>query len=468
MRNPTWSERRRGSVVQRASGPGRVLFVGHEATRTGAPVMFLHFLRWLRANTDLDFEVLLLNGGPLADEYAEVAPLTVVPALGKGRRSYFEGGLARAGFPRAADRTKVLRNRRALRHMQGFDALYLNSTTSALALRVLPEIPPLVLSHVHELDSAFTYWFPQRDRDIMLAATHRFIACAQAVSRHLIGARGVPGTQVACHYEFIEPPVPDPMRAAELRRSLGIPASARIVGGAGQAIWRKAPDLFIQTAARLRDRRPDLDVHFVWVGEVDNGRMPVQLDIERMGLTDRVHFVGEVRDPADLFSTFDVFCLPSREDPYPLVMLETASLGVPVVAFANGGVVEFAGLHDQGVEPRAVIVPYLDVGALTDSIAELFDDEGRRIAIGRRGQDRVLTEHTVEIGAKSLYEELLHAMANPPGTPVAIDSTDLPGTATRASGPPQATIIDLLSPDPSPVAPHPPLNQEKDSEWQLS
>ena len=60
--------------------------------------------------------------------------------------------------------------------MADFDAVYLNSTTSALALRVLPHVPPVVFSHIHELDSAFTYWFPEHDRRAMLEATDLFIA----------------------------------------------------------------------------------------------------------------------------------------------------------------------------------------------------------------------------------------------------------------------------------------------------
>ena len=206
------------AVVPRGRPP-RVLFVSHEASRTGAPMMFLHFLRWVRANTDLDFEVLLLDGGPLTPEFEAVAPTTFVAALGRGSASYLEAGIARAGFPQVGDRLKVSRTQRAVRDLRGFDALYLNSTTSALALRVLPELPPLVFSHIHELDAAFTYWFPEHDRDLMLDTTDRFITCAQAVSRHLIGARGVEASRVSCHCEFIEPPVADPVR--RLRRRTG-------------------------------------------------------------------------------------------------------------------------------------------------------------------------------------------------------------------------------------------------------
>lgn len=390
-----------------------MLFVSHEASRTGAPVMFLHFLRWLKANTDLDFEVLLLAGGPLADEFAEVAPLTHIEALGTGARSYLEGGLAKAGLPGLGDRLKVSRSRQAVNHLRGFDALYLNSTTSAVALRILPEIPPVVLSHVHELDAAFRYWFPENDRRAMLTHTTRFVSCAGAVAVNLIGGWRVPRTSIATHYEFVVPPVPNPGSAPKVRADLGIPESATVIGGAGSVIWRKGPDLFLQLAATVRRLRPDLDTHFVWVGGASDEKVPTRVDAQRIGIADRVHFVGEVAEPDDIYGIYDVFALTSREDPYPLVMLESASLGVPVVSFANGGAVEFAG-SSEASERRAIVVPYLDVEAMAEALIPLMENEGERRALGRRGQRHVLTHHVPEVAAPALYGELCSALAGEP------------------------------------------------------
>jgi glycosyltransferase involved in cell wall biosynthesis len=401
-------------------GSPRVLFVSHEATRSGAPIMFLHFLRWLRANTSLSFEILLLAGGPLADDFAAVAPTTSIEALGRSSASYFEAGIAKAGFPKAGDRLKVERVQRTVKHLRGFDALYLNSTTSALALRILPEIPPVVFSHIHELDSAFHYWFPEPDRSTMLRTTDWFVACAEVVASNLIGGYGIPRSRVSCHYEFIAPPQVDEQRARAVRAEIGIPPSTFLVGGSGQVIWRKGADLFIQMAAGVMRARPDLDVQFVWVGGPGDEPLPIEQDIAGLGLTGRVHYVGEVADPADLFAGLDVFCLPSREDPDPLVMLEAAALGVPIVSFPNGGVVEFAGDPDP-CERRAVIVPYLDIEAMAAGVVDLLEDADARKAVGERGQHRVLNEHTVDVGAAGLYQEILGRLS--PAPPVLHSAT---------------------------------------------
>src|SRR4051794_39912860 len=56
-----------------------VLFVSHDATRTGAPIVLLHLLRWLRANTDIDPTVLLTGDGPLATEFEAVGATVMLP-----------------------------------------------------------------------------------------------------------------------------------------------------------------------------------------------------------------------------------------------------------------------------------------------------------------------------------------------------------------------------------------------------
>ncbi len=56
----------------------KVLFIrGHEASRTGALLVLLNFLRWLRGNSDVDFEILLRQGGELLGDFQALAPTSV-------------------------------------------------------------------------------------------------------------------------------------------------------------------------------------------------------------------------------------------------------------------------------------------------------------------------------------------------------------------------------------------------------
>jgi glycosyltransferase involved in cell wall biosynthesis len=154
--------------------------------------------------------------------------------------------------------------------------------------------------------------------------------------------------------------------------------------------------------------RPDADIRFVWAGGAghpDEGDPPVEEDTAKLGLEDRVHFVGEFTSPADVFGMFDVFCLTSREDPFPLVMLEAAAMGVPIASFANGGVVELAAAG--GPEgPLAMVVDYLDVASLARAVVDLLDDAEARAELGGRAREHVLANHVTEVAAPRLYADL--------------------------------------------------------------
>ena len=50
-----------------------ILFVSHDATRSGAPIELLHFLRWFKRNSDRPFSVLLGRGGELVADFEKLA-----------------------------------------------------------------------------------------------------------------------------------------------------------------------------------------------------------------------------------------------------------------------------------------------------------------------------------------------------------------------------------------------------------
>ena len=67
----------------------RVLFVSHDASLTGAPIVLLHLVRWLRTNANMDMEMVFVDGGPLLPEfgrYARVLRYESRPREGAARR----------------------------------------------------------------------------------------------------------------------------------------------------------------------------------------------------------------------------------------------------------------------------------------------------------------------------------------------------------------------------------------------
>jgi glycosyltransferase involved in cell wall biosynthesis len=159
-----------------------------------------------------------------------------------------------------------------------------------------------------------------------------------------------------------------------------------VVGGCGTLDWRKGPDIFLQVAAAMVRTGSDRPPHFVWIGGDLTGRPAAQLrfDAERLGVSDIVHFVGATPDTYRYMSIMNVFFLSSREDPFPVVCLEAASLAVPSMYFAeSGGMREFVGTDAN------LVVPYLDVAAAADAIRRLATMPNLLADLGREAKAKV-------------------------------------------------------------------------------
>lgn len=405
--------------------PRRILFVSHQASLTGAPLMLLNFLRWLRSNSDLDFQVLLCRTGELATEFGEVAPVVSLDRdlseLSTPRRLIRRLGWTEEHLEPAPERVsrleRVLRQpahnaiarslRREIASQGGADLVYLNSIHSAESLWLLPPSTPTV-THVHELD----YQLQQPPRkwiDDMVSRSRRYVAAANIVRDTLMTKLAIDPNAIDVCHEFI--PISDALvdtaAASRVRRELDLSPDALIVGSVGTVAWIKAPDILVHVARRVLEMAPeDREIVFVWVGEDRFALTGVRHDLEHAGLSERVRFVGPRADIRTVMSLFDVFVLPSRSDPFPLVCLEAASLAKPVVCFDAGGMREFLPLEEH------LVIPYLDIDAMSDRILELLSSPDERTRIGELLSARVRERHRLEVGAPRLLE-IIERMFSP-------------------------------------------------------
>ena len=135
-----------------------IAFLGHNASRTGAPIVLLDLIRWLRRETGLRSELRLLAGGPLVDDYREVVPTSVVRV---GRtRSRLLWAVERSGdrltrrSPSSPARLpQVAHLRKAASLCRNADLIYANTAVAASVLQELPSRPPTII-HLHEMSYA--------------------------------------------------------------------------------------------------------------------------------------------------------------------------------------------------------------------------------------------------------------------------------------------------------------------------
>lgn len=388
----------------------RMLAVTHEASYTGAPIVFADLMEWIAANTDIELHVLLLQDGPLRPRLEAVAEVTL-PRLTKvgSALDVTEKILTIRGSRRLAPRVATARLRPLFRDYTDFDLVYVNSQTSLEFLPYMPRSGPVV-AHIHELGTAVRLIQSiARDPEVLRDGPDHWIAAAGVVRQMLIDQVGCPPDRVHLHHAFIRAHEiaarhVDPVQVERLRSSLGIAEEASVVMASGTVEWRKAPDYFVQLAGEVR-RRTDRPIEFVWVGgNLDSDDwIKVEGDLRRAG-ADNVHFTGTQADPFPWFHMADVFVLVSHEDPFPLVCLEHAALGHPVVTFRNGGMPEM--LAAAGPEAAAGVVDHLDVSGMATRVLELLDSERLRDQVGAQLRDRVLAHHDLSVAAPPLVEDL--------------------------------------------------------------
>lgn len=375
-----------------SSGPGtKVLFISHDAQPHGAQILLLHLVRWVAANTQMTPHVLLKQDGPLRKDFGAIARTTV-----------WQPNDA-AGFVAKCRQEK-------------YDVIYSNTVTNGALLAALAALECPVISHVHELG----YWITHRSGALnnaqVVQHSDYYIAASRAVADCLRETLGLPTQKIFIVHEFAQTRI-EGFDAASARRrvreELKIPADAAVIGGSGTTDWRKSPDLFVQLARALHKRMAPKPVHFLWVGGDASGPEFGMLwhDVRRLGLESCVHFAGHRENPRDYFAAFDLFALTSREDPYPLVVLEAAALGLPVLGFEkSGGVGEFIE-NDAGF-----VVPYLDIDAMSARAAELLGDETLRRRLGARAREKAAQRHDVSVAAPKIvnvieWVRLNHRMA---------------------------------------------------------
>ena len=94
---------------------------------------------------------------------------------------------------------------------------------------------------------------------------------------------------------------------------------------------------------------------------------------DKMGVGDRVIFVGSVGDPRPLYGAADFLLLPTRRDTCSLVVLEALAMGLPVITTRQNGASEVIEAGRQGI-----VLDRGDTGALADAMGTMADGVRRR------------------------------------------------------------------------------------------
>jgi glycosyltransferase involved in cell wall biosynthesis/ribosomal protein S18 acetylase RimI-like enzyme len=241
-------------------------------------------------------------------------------------------------------------------------------------------------------------------------------------------------------------------RVAELRRELGLPADALVVGMVGRLVAEKGyRELF---AAARAVRRADPRVRFLAVGtpDLDKADAITEAELERAGAD--VCFAGWRDDVRDLLAAMDVFVLASWREGMPRSAIEAAAMGRPLVLTDIRGCREVAG-HER----EALLVPPRDPEALAAAVLRLAGDPALRHRLAAAARTRAVERFSEAAVAQRVvdhYGRLLGGEAagrgrrRLPRAPIHVGgarsprSTGAPpwGSPDPSGGPPRAPVPD--------------------------
>lgn len=289
----------------------------------------------------------------------------------------------------------VLRRRVDLIHAHRAHAHSLGLLTASVTRRPLVVSRRVSFAPKDNLGSRLKY----RSRGVT-----KIVAVSQAVKDVLVDF-GVDPAKVAVIYSGSDPGRYRPgLDGAAIRRELGIPARAPLVGKIANFYhgW-KGHDTFLAAARIVASEIPD--VRFLLVGHETDGEKARAM-VERLGLSERVTLAGYRTDVPDVIAALDVSVnSPRTGEGLSGAIRESLAVGRPVIATDVGGNRELVRDGQTGL-----LVPPDDPEALAAAIGRLLGDRDLAARLAGNGarfvRENLTVERMVE-ATESLYRDIL-------------------------------------------------------------
>lgn len=360
----------------------RVLFVGHSGNTAGAELMLRDIIAWYADNTSYNIDVFILDYGPVVQKYQWLGNIYV------GHNAHFASDIE--DFP--------------YRH-ESYSYIYCNTVASSRFSKIYDRYfaekkIPIVL-HVHEMLSVIKE-NEQQFRDLM-PNVENYIAASDTTKRDLQKHFDIGITKITTVESFIrleEMGVPEIYSARrEARGRIGLAEDDYVIVGSGTVYSRKGPDVFVETLRHLLKENKERLVG-IWIGDGPDYHAICNW-IAELNLEDKIRFIGFRPDARRLIAAADLFFLPSREDPFPLVCLEAAQYAIPTVYFKNRSGIESFVRDDAGF-----IIQYYDANDAYLTIKNLVQNRRTIARAGFIAKSRVTERNNLHNTMPRLFDNL--------------------------------------------------------------
>ncbi|MEW9870309.1 D-inositol-3-phosphate glycosyltransferase [Arthrobacter sp. HS15c] len=209
----------------------------------------------------------------------------------------------------------------------------------------------------------------------------RLIANTPAEAQELVSHYGADYDQIDIAAPGVDLATFTPAFRARSRAEREVPADTFHLLFAGRIQRLKGPQILIKAAAKLRARRPDINLRLTILGALSGNKdFNLRHLITDAGMDDVVTHLPPVGAPelAAWFRAADVVVMPSFSESFGLVALEAQACGTPVVATRVGGLSR-AICHGR----TGLLVDGHHAEDWADALEALYDDPATRVDMGR-------------------------------------------------------------------------------------
>lgn len=240
---------------------------------------------------------------------------------------------------------------------------------------------PVIISSVRNIQ-VWKKWYHLLADRILSCFTDKITVNAENIKPYLIKRAGINPAKLLTIYNGKDLSRFAHLREArEVRKELGIPANAFVVGMVGRFSEQKDYPTFLQAAKRVSQNLPD--TYFTAIGDGQTKQKMQDLAL-RLGLNGHTVFTGLRNDVPDIINALDIGVLVSHYEGCPNVILEYMAASKPAIAADVGGCAE---VIEEG--KTGYIVAPTDAEALAEKIITLSKDAPLRARMGEAGRKRV-------------------------------------------------------------------------------
>lgn len=307
-----------------------IIFVSHDASKTGAPINLLNICKAYNNKFNLIPICILINGGALLAEFQSLGPTI---NLSKDYLTIKED-------------PEILNLLIALRE-KGYRNAIVNTIVSASLQSQLNRAGIFGLYLIHELPKAIEILSLETTRKELIDSNDHLVFAANFVAKKFFNERISKKNRIHIIPQAVRDAMIYQATKTEARKQLlqkiGVDPNSKkkLILGCGFAQYLKGTDLFIEVAQWLFKLGRIDDFEFIWLGERNTSFQEwFEIVYPTLPFNKHIHFLSFEKEPAYVFKGSDALLLTSRHDSYPSVALESLSNKTPVFMFEGTSGIE--------------------------------------------------------------------------------------------------------------------------------